>query len=135
MTWTGLQMRAAPPGSPDRLAPRSRRDCIHYATDGRDILFNSPGRVGGRTNRGLWWTDGDGTFGNPPPGADGSSFLTSLPAVVPLHVDHLRHDRRAALGRVPGVRAAGRPRLGFRTPRRCALTPGWSTPPHSSRCG
>ena len=38
--------------------------------------------MGGRsTSPWLWWTDGDGTFGNPPPGADGSGFLTSLPAV------------------------------------------------------
>ena len=73
-------MRAAPPGSPidSPRGPGGTR--IHYATDGRDILFNQPD--GWEVDQPwLWWTDGDGTFGNPPPGADGSGFLTSLPAV------------------------------------------------------
>ena len=100
MTWTGLQMRAAPPGSPidSPRGPGGTR--IHYATDGRDILFNQPD--GWEVDQPwLWWTDGDGTFGNPPPGADGSDFLTSLPGGVPLHLDHLRHHRRPALGHLP----------------------------------
>jgi HK97 family phage portal protein len=63
------------------------RGDIHYATDGRDILVNSPDgwEVGAP---GLWWagpagSDGTGgPWGNPPPGADGSSFAEAIPAVM-----------------------------------------------------
>ena len=54
---------------------------------------------------------------------------------VPLHLDHLRHHRRAPLGRLPRLREAPRPDVDRRTPRRSAPTPGWSIPPRSSRCG
>jgi HK97 family phage portal protein len=55
---------------------------IHTATDGRDILFNSPDGWE-QDQPWLWWTgDGEPVFGNPPPGADGSGLLGSLPSVA-----------------------------------------------------
>ena len=61
---------------------------VHTATDGRDILFNSPD--GWEVDQPwLWYTGpagGDGTggpFGNPPPGAGGPVWgLTALPGVT-----------------------------------------------------
>lgn len=73
-------MRAALPGKPiDSSGTR-----VYTATDGRDILHNSPD--GWEVDAPwLWWVDGGGgepTWGNPPPGADGSGAFTSLPAVA-----------------------------------------------------
>jgi len=59
MEWLGLAERAAP-GSPID-SPRAR---LRTATDGRDVLFNSPD--GWEVDAPwMWWTNGDGTFGNP----------------------------------------------------------------------
>lgn len=83
----GLFKRAAsvPPGDPIRSPREGTR--VHTATDGRDLLVNTPD--GWEIDApGLWWlgpAGGDGTggpFGNPPPGAAyGLSGLTALPAV------------------------------------------------------
>lgn len=60
---------------------------IHTATDGRDILQNSPDGWE-HDQRWLWWTGpagGDGSggpYGNPPPGAGDPYGLTCLPAVT-----------------------------------------------------
>jgi HK97 family phage portal protein len=68
-----------PPGNP--VGPR-----IRTATDGRDILVNSPD-AWEIDQPWLWWlgpAGGDGTggpFGNPPPGASPTRGLTALPAV------------------------------------------------------
>ena len=74
------------PGNPIR-SPREPGGILRTATDGRDILLNDPD--GWEVDQPwLWWTGpagSDGTggpFGNPPPGADGSALLTSLPAVT-----------------------------------------------------
>lgn len=63
---------------------------VHYATDGRDILFNKPD--GWEVDEPwLWWdgpADGDGAggpWGNPPPGADRAApslYGTGLPVVT-----------------------------------------------------
>lgn len=70
-----------------RAAELGRIGSVHTATDGRDILFNSPD--GWEVDKPwLWWAGppgGDGTggpFGNPPPGAGGPIYaLTAIPAV------------------------------------------------------
>jgi HK97 family phage portal protein len=70
------------------LQERAPRVTMLSATDGRDILFNSP--AGWEvTAPWLWWlgpANGDGSggpWGNPPPGsADGPGGITSLPAVT-----------------------------------------------------
>lgn len=66
---------ALPDDNSPFLAPGSQSGNLHYATDGRDILLNTPD--GWEVDRQhLWWdgpADGDGTggpFGNPPPDAD-----------------------------------------------------------------
>jgi HK97 family phage portal protein len=56
-----------------------------YATEGRDILHNTPD--GWEVDRpAIWWLGppegGDPVWGNPPPGADGSGVFASLPAVT-----------------------------------------------------
>ena len=70
------------PGSPVGSPGSGVR--IHTATDGRDILWNDPD--GWEVDQPwLWWTgDGGGepSWGNPPPGADGTGILGSLPAVT-----------------------------------------------------
>jgi HK97 family phage portal protein len=71
-----------------RAANLGRIGGVHTATDGRDILFNSPD--GWEVDQPwLWYTgppNGDGTggpWGNPPPGAGGPIYgLTALPAVT-----------------------------------------------------
>lgn len=78
--WFGFEERAAGNG------PASSR--ILTATDGRDMLLNSPDGWEVDTPA-LWWlgpAGGDGTggpFGNPPPGADsyGAGIASSIPAV------------------------------------------------------
>ena len=66
---------------------------VHYRTDGRDILENSPDGwevsapwlwwMGpGGPDDGEWWGE-DGPWGTPPPGAEGSIYgLAALPAVT-----------------------------------------------------
>ena len=67
-----------PPGNPVGAVR------IHTATDGRDILWNDPD--GWEVDQPwLWWSDPNGgevSWGNPPPGADGSGPLASLPSVT-----------------------------------------------------
>ena len=109
-------MRAAPPGSPIDSPRRGPGGSLHYATDGRDILFNSPD--GWEVDSlALWWTDPDGTFGNPPPGAGDPAGLSYYPGGVQMHVADLRHDRRPAVACVPRrVRTVGHPQLDHRPP-------------------
>jgi len=73
---------SALPGNPID-SPRAR---VHTATDGRDILINSPD--GWEVDQPwLWWlgpagSDGTGgPFGNPPPGASPTNVYSALPAV------------------------------------------------------
>lgn len=77
--WFGFEERAPAP-----VSSRTLR-----ATDGRDMLFNSPD--GWEVDKPwLWWAGpagGDGTggpWGNPPPGADtyGAGIASSVPAVT-----------------------------------------------------
>ena len=82
VTWTGTQMRAALPGNPID-SPR-RGGVLRTATDGRDILFNSPDGWE-QDQPWLWWTGpaagSDPAYGNPPPGAGDPHGFTYLPAV------------------------------------------------------
>jgi HK97 family phage portal protein len=72
----------------EERSPRPASSRILTATDGRDILYNSPD--GWEVDQPwLWWTGpagGDGTggpWGNPPPGADaGLAAAGNLPAVA-----------------------------------------------------
>ena len=62
----------------------ARRVATFYATEGRDILHNSPD--GWEIDRpAIWWMGNDGgappTWGNPPPGAEPSEWYSTLPAV------------------------------------------------------
>lgn len=69
----------------EERAPVSSR--VLTATDGRDMLRNSPD--GWEVDQPwLWWSGPDGSdgtggpWGNPPPGANGAAGLTSIPAVT-----------------------------------------------------
>lgn len=63
-----------------RMALRSLRGTILTATDGRDVLFNSPD--GWEVEQPwLWWTGSGGPWGHPIPGATNYSQYTSIPAV------------------------------------------------------
>ena len=73
-----LRRRRPMPALEDRVA-------VHRATDGRDILLNTPD--GWEVDQPwLWWlgqADGSsGPWGNPPPGADPSSWLAGAPGVT-----------------------------------------------------
>ena len=85
----GIEKRqTTAPGSP--IGPLRRLfggGRVRTATDGRDILHNDPD--GWEVSQPwLWWTGpagGDGTggpFGNPPPGADGTGVVSTIPAVA-----------------------------------------------------
>ena len=63
----------------------ARRVVTLYATEGRDILHNSPD--GWEVDRpAIWWMGNDDgappTWGNPPPGAEPSAWFATLPAVT-----------------------------------------------------
>lgn len=63
------------------MAVRALRGSVLYATDGRDVLHNSPD--GWEVEQPwLWWTGSGGPFGNPIPGAGGGwQTYSSIPAV------------------------------------------------------
>ena len=78
MGWLGsvLDRMAGVPGSPID----SPRATLRTATDGRDVLFNSPD--GWEVdNPFLWWTNGDGTYGNPLTSGDPTGW-SNLAAVT-----------------------------------------------------
>lgn len=63
------------------LRKRSVRGQILTATDGRDVLHNSPD--GWEVEQPwLWWTGSGGPFGNPIPGAGGWNSFVSIPGVA-----------------------------------------------------
>ena len=63
------------------LALRSLRGNILTATDGRDVLFNSPN--GWEVEQPwLWWSGTGGPFGNPIPGAGVPGGYSSIPGVA-----------------------------------------------------
>lgn len=63
------------------LALRSLRGNLLTATDGRDVLLNSPD--GWEVEQPwLWWTGSGGPFGNPIPGANNGLGSGSIPAVA-----------------------------------------------------
>src|SRR3954469_23163283 len=62
------------------LRKRSVRGQILTATDGRDVLLNSPD--GWEVEQPwLWWPGSGGPFGNPIPGANNGLGSGSIPAV------------------------------------------------------
>jgi HK97 family phage portal protein len=62
------------------MAVRALRGTVLTATDGRDVLHNSPN--GWEVEQPwLWWTGSGGPFGNPIPGANNWHAYTNIPAV------------------------------------------------------
>ena len=70
-----------------QVAHLEERVAVLRATDGRDLLFNSPDGWEVDAPQ-LWWMGpegGDGTggpWGNPPPGAEPAGWFSSIPAVT-----------------------------------------------------
>jgi HK97 family phage portal protein len=76
------------------LAVRALRGNVLTATDGRDVLVNSPD--GWEVEQPwLWWTGSGGPFGNPIPGAGTPGGYSSLPGVA--RATSLIVDQLAAL--------------------------------------
>lgn len=106
------------------LSPAGGLGNIHTATDGRDILINTPD--GWEVDRQyLWWdgpADGDGSggpFGNPPPDADLGPSLSGWTTPVVTRCLQLTADKIAAM---PWKTYRGREQL---------VTPAWITDPQN----
>ena len=102
------------------LALRSLRGNLLTATDGRDVLFNSPD--GWEVEQPwLWWTGSGGPFGNPIPGAtNGYASYASIPAVS--RASALIHDTIGTL-----------PWHVYRNDTERLATPSWLADPQALR--
>ena len=117
------------------LALRQITTNLLHATDGRDVLFNSPD--GWEVEQPwLWWLGPNGTgtgggpFGHPIPGATPIGGARRHPRRAPGDRPDRRHDRHPALARLPRLdRAAADPAVDRRPPGASASTAGSSTPP------
>jgi HK97 family phage portal protein len=113
MDWVASRAGLAP-GSPID----SPRATLRTATDGRDVLFNSPD--GWEVdNPFLWWTSGDGTYGNPLTADDPTGWSTM-----------------AAVSRCTSIicdKVAGLPWRVLRGDYEVLATPTWVADPQVSR--